>query len=249
MKDRFFQLLIWVLSLSSIAASVWVVTHLSALPTPQPFVGRLDNLILLFSSPQLGVVPGLFRIAIWTYAVAVVLACGLALLVIVGAGKVRVALMMSGALSGLAFFVAQFMFVHRIIPLRGSILMMVGDYVGMFAGAFGIWAAMRVALTYPEPIDVEAYVAVCRKASLPSREWERWLYRRSGLQRANELAISGTTFVDSFRHWMFRNLQKVHAPVGMAIFGSIFVALWQGWGLRPWMCAAVMCGLFSRRSL
>lgn len=238
MKNRLVRLLIWVLALSAMASSVWVLTHLPAPPESQ-FRRPINNLIILFSDGMLAAVPQLFPVAMWTYGVAIVLASVLALLVIAGAGNVRPALMMGGALSGLAFFAAHFLFVHRIEPLRGTLWVMAGDYVGMVAAAFGLWAAMRVALTHPEPVDVEAYIAACLKASRPTSKSARWLYRRSGLERANERMTQADPFLNAMRRRLFTDIQRLHWPAGIALVLMLVVAASHSWGLRVWMWLAV----------
>lgn len=230
--------MIWVLSLCALLPTIWVVTHLAAIPAPRPFA-PLDSLLPLFSDRMLGALPGLFPVAIWAYAVAVALASALALILSARSGQIHAALLLSAALGAAAFFASQFIFVHRIPQLTTTPLLIFGDYLAVAALALSGWAAMQAAFCYPQPIEVEAYLAFLQKSRGVAREgsrWQRlhhWLYARSRLEKIDTLINFPSS---SFLRRRLAAARSPWVPWILASLGCGAVALSQlapasGWSL------------------
>ncbi len=247
LNPRFTRAVILLLSSYALALSLWVLLQDKSIKAaikggPAYYHassgavlagGPAESFLLPFSLRLLGQAPGLLLLSIRVYALAAVLASALALVLALRPRQVPAALQLGLALSTIAFFAAHFVLSRHVallaIPVREFL-----DYAGMVAFAFGVGALIKVAFNYPQPVDIDAYLAFTQRMETNSwaHRFVRGIYDACRLTAAYDKldSLAGSATGSSLRM-----VRSVWWSRGLALLGCTLVALLQWHGPAMWM--------------
>ena len=221
MNNRIGRAVIVALALGAVFPGIWIWVRGAGL-SQASFAGGPSPTLLSMQQLLVPRMPGLFLATLRAYALAVILAGGLAMLLTVRSGQVKAAILLSSALGGLAFFTAHLAISRSLPELTENPLLGALDYVSIAGFFFGAWSVLRTAHHYPQQVDMEAVMEYTRPA------WERGIrdrvtpagQRPSWLQRY----LAWNSVIDA-RFALF--IQSGRIPVWLTIVAGIFLALWQ----------------------
>lgn len=194
--------------------------------------GPAESFLLIFSSKILvEAFPENLPVALRVYALAATLASALALILIIRPRQVPAALLLSQALSTLAFFAAHFALSRHLPFLAAGHLREVLDYAGMVAFAYGLGALIQVSFNYPQPLDFDAYLAFTRKTT-PLDNLSRRFCETSGMAQFHD----ELDFVSGLGSGaVLRMARSDWWPRCLSLLGCVLVALLQWFGPATWL--------------
>ena len=214
---RVAQLGIFVLAACTLLLSGEVLLHGAAFKAGVAGGPSESFLLPFFSRLMIEAFPKNLSVVLRLYAVATMLAAGLAMVLVVRPQRSHTTSLMGFALSGLAFFAAYYVLARHVRGLAGTSLLVVFDYVGMVIFAYALHAIVRIALIYPQPLDDEAFLAFKAKSNIWTRNIERHLR------------------VASLTRYQLKMIRSTWWPCGLAACGCALVALLQLKGSGTWL--------------
>lgn len=231
MKSRFASFAVMALALGAVLPGLWIGWRGGSLAGVN-YAGVPDSFLLLTLRRLLPERPELFVATLRAYALAVTLAGGLALLLMVRTRQIQAANLLASALAGLAFCTAHLAIVHNIPGVAAGVFVQALDYLALAGFFYGVWFVSQAAHNYPQRVDVEAVFEYSRPEAMrkirdrmmqpdSKKSWLQWYLQKD------------TAMEKKYA----QGLRSAWSPALLSVASAVLLLLWQlnHRGVVEWM--------------